>query len=72
MKILVLFLAIGICDGIVFDAKTNERLFGVKVTSKSDTTYTNLDGSYSLRNIDTQDTIKFEYISYKKTTIVIN
>jgi hypothetical protein len=57
--------------GIVTDSNTGEYLVGVKVMTNTDTTYTDLDGVFTLPKVGDSTNIKFEYISYDiKDTII--
>lgn len=61
-----------IISGYVYDKQTNEELCGVRVTTNNDTTYTDFNGYFEIKNIKNSQ-IKFELISYeKKDTIIIN
>lgn len=59
--------------GYVIDNNTGEKLAGVMVMTETDTTYSDLDGHFTLPNINDSTKIWFEYISYEiKDTIIYN
>jgi len=58
-------------SGYVYDKQTNEELCGVRVTTNNDTTYTDFDGYFEIKNPNNSK-IKFELISYEKKDTIIS
>lgn len=55
---------------VVVDSETKERLIGAKIITESNTYYTDFNGWVQI-DVNKNDTIKVEYISYKTTIKVI-
>jgi len=72
LLLLSILLGLNHVDGYVYDKNTGEYLCGVRVVSSNDTTYTDLNGYFSLENVYDTTNIKFELISYEMidTTII--
>lgn len=59
-------------NGKITDKNTSEELAGVMiVVNKKDTTYTDLDGNFRFRNIDSIKTIDLKYPSYSSDDIAM-
>ena len=57
-------------SGYVYDKKTNEYLCGVKVIVGIDTTYTNFDGYFEIKNPKIVENIKLSLISYNEVDLI--
>ena len=56
--------------GTVKDIKTNEVLTGVRIiVNKTDTTYTDFEGTFVVNHVDTVNTINATYPSYEGKVI---
>jgi len=65
-------LSTGGINGKIIDKNTSEELAGVMVIiNKQDTTYTDLDGKFHFKNIDTIKTIDLKYPSYEKNDFIL-
>lgn len=56
--------------GKVVDSRTGESMPYVKVSEGDNYTFTDIDGNYSLKAI--QSELRFQYVGYKDTTISLN
>ena len=59
-------------SGIVYDKETKEILVGVKVITDTDTTYTDFDGKFKIKNDSLTTKIRFDYISYERYSETIS
>lgn len=57
-------------EGYVHDITTGESLVGVMITTATDTTYSDLDGKYTIQLPSDSDKIEYNLISYHKKTII--
>ena len=58
--------------GTISDLNSNEKLAGVMVVvNKNDTTYTDLDGKFSIKNVETVKYLDLVYPSYEKNKIIM-
>lgn len=63
----------GVITGTVSDKLTGEKLAGVRLTTDKDTTYTDLDGKFTIKGGDEFPKISYELISYQKAdTVIVN
>jgi len=59
--------------GTVRDIKTNESLTGAQViVNKTDTIYTNFDGAFIVRNVESINTLDVNYPSYQSAKINVD
>lgn len=56
--------------GYVYDKKTNEYLCGVRIIVGVDTTYTNFDGYFEIKNSKIVENIKLSLISYDVNNLI--
>ena len=60
-------------SGYIFDKQTGEKLCGVRIITNVDTTYSDLNGYFEIKNCDNNTGFKFDLISYEmKDTSFIN
>lgn len=56
--------------GTLVDKETGEKLVGAKIYNSGKVIYTDFDGNFELK-INSPDTLKINFISYKDTTLVV-
>lgn len=61
-----------VISGTVYDKQTHETLCGVSVITDKDTTYTDFDGHFKLKNSSDITKIRFEMISYERYSTTID
>lgn len=57
-------------SGYVYDKNTKEHLCGVRIIVGTDTTYSNFDGYFQIKNSNNLKKIKLSLISYKKIELI--
>lgn len=60
-----------VLSGMLTDGNTNEPLCGVEIEINGKSTYSDLDGKFTISDYES-DTINFSYISYSDTTIILD
>jgi len=58
--------------GVVCDKTTNESLAGAVVMLNGQKIYTDLEGNFILKNVDTDSELKISMISYQEKTIKLD
>ena len=55
--------------GKIIDKQTQEELVGVKIISDSDTTYSDMNGNFTINTLTNTSNLTFSYISYQSDTL---
>lgn len=55
--------------GKIVDKETQEELIGVKIISDCDTTYTDINGNFTIMSANDSSNLLVSYISYEPDTI---
>jgi hypothetical protein len=58
--------------GVVYDKTTNESLAGAVVMLNGQKVYTDLEGNFTLKNVDLNSELKISMISYQEKTIKLD